>query len=164
MEKWLVGIGSRSGSGKIREDPRGWDKTPNDFKCSVSAPNCRRRSWRWLRAWASDTLIDATTRQPVLTVNADNKESRYCADFYSNDKTMAMRVQSRDELVQKLQAGFPPALASSPPPEPIYHSRCRHCISERFTVRSLISGWPALVHTACRSFFRSPSTVRKLCP
>ena len=60
------------------------------------------------------TLIDAATRQPVLMVNADSKESGYCADFYSIDKTMAMRVQSRDELVQKLQVGLLNKLAGNP--------------------------------------------------
>jgi hypothetical protein len=60
------------------------------------------------------TLIDAATRQPVCLVNADNQESGYCPDFFANDKTMAMRVQSRDELVQKLQVELLNKLAGSP--------------------------------------------------
>lgn len=69
-----------------------------------------------LEGKGAGALIDAATRQPVFFVNADYKASRYCPDYFSNDKTMAMRVQSRDELVQKLQVGLLNKLSDIPAP------------------------------------------------
>jgi len=69
-----------------------------------------------LEGKGAGTLIEAATEQPVLFVNADNKQSNYCPDFFSNEKTMDMRVQARDELVLKLQDGLLKKLATRPSP------------------------------------------------
>jgi hypothetical protein len=59
------------------------------------------------------TLIEAATEQPVFFVNAENKQSKYSPDYFSEGKTMDMRVQARDELVQQLRDGLLKKLAAS---------------------------------------------------
>jgi len=65
-----------------------------------------------LEGKGAGTLIEAATEQPVIFINADNNHSQYSPDFFSDDKTMDMRVQARDELVKKLQAGLLEKLAA----------------------------------------------------
>jgi hypothetical protein len=65
-----------------------------------------------LEGKGAGTLIDAATEQPVCFVNADSQLSNHCPDYFSNDETMALRVQARDELVGKLQAGLLKKLAT----------------------------------------------------
>ena len=62
------------------------------------------------------TLIDVATRQPVFFINVDDHESRHCPDFYSNEDTTPLCVQSRNELVRKLQDGLLQKLADNAAP------------------------------------------------
>lgn len=65
-----------------------------------------------LEGKTAGVLIDASTRQSVFLVNADDKISALSPDCFANDRTMGLRVQARDDLVKKLQGAFLTRLAA----------------------------------------------------